>query len=184
MSPWRLALVLAAVAAVSIPLGLPLITAVLLLALGVVAAGVLSPSDARRAVDLDVIVTIAAAFGLAAAISNSGLADQISDLAVRVVGSDRPIGVLIGIVLATTILKELVTTNAAALLMFPIADQQRTRRGRRPAGLRDRRRRSRIQIVPDPDRLPDQHHGLRSGRLPLLRLRPPRAFRSRWLWQP
>ena len=121
VSPWRFALVLAAVAAVSILLGLPLITAVLLLALGVVAVGVLSPSDARRAVDLDVIVTIAAAFGLAAAISNSGLADQISDVAVRVAGGDQPIGVLIGIVLATTILKELVTTNAAALLMFPIA---------------------------------------------------------------
>ena len=121
VNPWRLAAVFGAVAAVAVPLGLPLITAVLLLAIGVVAAGILSPSDARRSVDLDVIVTIAAAFGLAAAITNSGLADQISNLAVSAFGSDRPVGVLIGIVLATTVLKEMVTTNAAALLMFPIA---------------------------------------------------------------
>lgn len=134
VNPWRMTTVLAVVVAISIALGLPLITGVLVLALGVVASGILSPSDARRSVDLDVIVTIAAAFGLAAAITNSGLADQISGIAVSAFGAGSPLGVLIGIVLATTLLKELVTTNAAALLMFPIAISSALAVGADPRG--------------------------------------------------
>jgi len=68
-----------------------------------------------------VIVAIAAAFGLAAAISASGLADAVAVRAVEIFEPLGTAGVLVGIVLATTLLKELVTTNAAALLMFPIA---------------------------------------------------------------
>ncbi len=113
--------VILAIVAMSLFLDLALITAVLLAALGMVLAQVLSPTEARQAVNLDVIIAIAAAFGLAAAIAASGLADAV---AARTVDLFEPLGtagVLLGIVLATTVLKELVTTNAAALLMFPIA---------------------------------------------------------------
>ncbi len=113
--------VILGIVALSLVLDLALITAVLLAALGMVLANVLNPTEARQAVNLDVIVAIAAAFGLAAAISASGLAEAVASEAVDLFEPWGAVGVLLGIVLATTVLKELVTTNAAALLMFPIA---------------------------------------------------------------
>src|SRR5690606_32992463 len=51
-----------------------------LLAAGLmIAARVLSVSEARNAIDLDVIVLIAAAFGVGAAIESTGLASALAD---------------------------------------------------------------------------------------------------------
>ncbi len=82
---------------------------------------VLSTTEARNAVDLDVVITIASAFGLAAAIETSGLAVDLADGVVEAFGGLGPRGVLLGIIIATIVLTELVTNNAAAALMFPIA---------------------------------------------------------------
>lgn len=117
---FRLAVLAAAVIAVGVALGLPVVTITLLLALGIVLARILTPGEARRSVGMDVVVTIAAAFGVANAITNSGLADGLAQLSVAAFGASAT-GMLIGIVLATTLLKELIATNAAALLMFPLA---------------------------------------------------------------
>ena len=100
---------------------LTLLEAALLAALAVVALRVLNPVQARNAIDLDVVVTIAAAFGLAAAIQESGLADQFAMRIVDVFEALGPRGVLLGLVLATIVLTELVTNSAAAVLMFPVA---------------------------------------------------------------
>jgi di/tricarboxylate transporter len=90
-------------------------------ALALVAFRVLTPAEARAAVDLNVIVVIAAAFGLAAAIEGSGLATSIADFVVSLAGPLGPAGVLIGVLVATVLLTELITNNAAAALVFPIA---------------------------------------------------------------
>ena len=100
---------------------LTLLEAALLAALAVVGLRVLNPVQARNAIDLDVVVTIAAAFGLAAAIQESGLADQFAMRIVDVFEALGPRGVLLGLVLATIVLTELVTNSAAAVLMFPVA---------------------------------------------------------------
>ena len=100
---------------------LTLLEAALLAALAVVGLRVLNPIQARNAIDLDVVVTIAAAFGLAAAIQESGLADQFAMRIVDVFEALGPRGVLLGLVLATIVLTELVTNSAAAVLMFPVA---------------------------------------------------------------
>ncbi len=100
---------------------LTLLEAALLAALLVVALRVLNPIQARNAIDLDVVVTIAAAFGLAAAIQESGLADQFASGIVDLFEDLGPRGVLLGLVLATIVLTELVTNSAAAVLMFPVA---------------------------------------------------------------
>lgn len=100
---------------------LPILEAALLGAFATVAAGVLSPSEAVRAVDLDVIVVIAASFGLGAALTETGLAQRLADLTV---GALEPLGgvaVLLGVALATTLLTEAITNNAAAVLVFPMA---------------------------------------------------------------
>jgi di/tricarboxylate transporter len=84
-------------------------------------AGVLTPAEIRSAVDLDVIIVIASAFGLAAAMSTSGLAETIADGLVAVFEPYGERGIILGVVLATIVLTGLITNNAAALLMFPIA---------------------------------------------------------------
>jgi di/tricarboxylate transporter len=100
---------------------LPILEASLLAAVALVGFGVLSPSQARNAVDLDVVITIASAFGLAAGVQQSGLGDELATGLVEVFDGLGSRGVLLGIVLATILLTELVTNSAAAVLMFPIA---------------------------------------------------------------
>ena len=83
--------------------------------------GILTPGEARDAVDLDVILVIAGAFGLAAALEGSGLAERGAGLLVGAFGGMGATGGLLGIVLATVALVCIITNNAAAVLMFPIA---------------------------------------------------------------
>ena len=82
---------------------------------------VLTPAEARGAIDFEVIIVIAAAFGLAAAIQSSGLADRIAALLIGGLGELGPTAALLGILVATVILTEVITNNAAAALLFPIA---------------------------------------------------------------
>lgn len=99
----------------------PILEASLLGALAVVALGVLSPAEARAAVDLDVILVIAASFGIGAAISRTGLAADSAGVVVSALEGFGAVAVLLGIALVTTILTEAITNNAAAVLVFPIA---------------------------------------------------------------
>lgn len=100
---------------------LPILHAALGGAVALILLRVLSAREARAAIDLDVVVMIAASFGLGMAMASSGLAAAISDLLVYGFGRWGPIGMLLGVVLATVVLTELVTNNAAAVLVFPIA---------------------------------------------------------------
>jgi di/tricarboxylate transporter len=93
-----------------------------LLAAGVLVAGrVVSLAEARRAINFDVILMIATSFGLGAAMAESGLAAEIGKLLVRSSESAGDVGVLAAVLLGTMILTELLSNNAAAVLMFPIA---------------------------------------------------------------
>ncbi len=112
----------------------PILEGALVAALLLVATRVLSPLEARRAIDIEVIVVIASAFGLAAAMSSSGLADTIASGLVGAFGGFGDRGVLLGLVLATIVLTELITNNAAALLMLPIAVQAADATGLDPRG--------------------------------------------------
>jgi di/tricarboxylate transporter len=100
---------------------LGLLEASLLGAGGLVAGRVISLPEARRAIDFDVILMIAASFGLGGAVAESGLADEIGRLLVS--GSDPlgDVGVLAAVLIGTLVLTELLSNNAAAVLMFPIA---------------------------------------------------------------
>ena len=111
-----------------------ILEASLLAAIALVAFGVLRPNEARESVDLDVIITIASAFGLAAAIQGSGLGDEIASGLVTSFDGLGDRGVLLGLVLATIVLTELVTNSAAAILMFPIAISAAASTGLDPRG--------------------------------------------------
>lgn len=100
---------------------MPIVSAALLGAIALVLLGVLTPGEARASVDLDVVLVIAGAFGLAAALDVSGLGGLLAGLVVESFGGLGPVGGLFGIMIATVALKSVVTNNAAAVLMFPIA---------------------------------------------------------------
>ena len=100
---------------------IPILNASLLGALVLLVGRILTPGEARGAVELDVIILIAAAFGLANAVSESGLANVLASGVVSVLDVFGSVGILAGIVIGTVALTGLVTNNAAALLMFPIA---------------------------------------------------------------
>ena len=101
--------------------GVSLITAALLAAGAMVATRCLSAPEAVRSVDLRVVVTIAASFGVGEALASTGVAATISAMLVEAAAPLGPVAVLAGVYLATALLTELITNNAAAVLMFPIA---------------------------------------------------------------
>ena len=77
--------------------------------------------QARAGVDWQVLVVIGAAFGIKAAMENSGLAGAIAHNVIEHAGGYGP-WVLLGAVYALTLLFTMfMTNNAAAVLMFPIA---------------------------------------------------------------
>lgn len=100
---------------------IPIATAALIGALALVVTGVLAPEEAYRSLDLDVLFVIAAAFGVASAVGSTGLADLVASSITSAFDWAGPRGVLFGLILSTIILTELMTNNAAALLMLPIA---------------------------------------------------------------
>ncbi|MQA88686.1 MAG: SLC13 family permease [Gemmatimonas sp.] len=100
---------------------MPILHAALIGALLMVLTGVIGAAEARSAVDMDVIILIAAAFGIGAAIESSGLAGLIGLGMVTGVSNLGPFAVLLAVTLATVALTELITNNAAAVLIFPIA---------------------------------------------------------------
>jgi di/tricarboxylate transporter len=127
------AITLAIVLAASLEI-IPILQASLLGAVALVVFGAVTPSEARDAVDLDVIIVIAAAFGVAAAVETSGLAQIVADGMVEAFDVFGPPGILTGVVVATVVLTGLVSNNASALLMFPIAVAAATGAGLEPRG--------------------------------------------------
>lgn len=79
-----------------------------------------SVAAARRSVDWQVLILIAAALGIGKALAITGLANALAQGLVGVVGSE-PLWQLAAIYLVTMILTELLSNNTAAVLMFPIA---------------------------------------------------------------
>ncbi|MBQ0730504.1 MAG: SLC13 family permease [Oleispira antarctica] len=91
----------------------------LLAAGAMVATRCISFEDAGKSIDYSVLVVIACAFSLGAAVQHVGLAGLISDSLIEFV--DTPILALIAVYLTTALLTELMTNNAAAIIMLPIA---------------------------------------------------------------
>lgn len=77
-------------------------------------------SEARRSIDLPVLVVIAAALGMGRALEISGAAAAIAQGLVHCAG-DHPWLVLVAVYFATSLFTEFITNNAAAALLFPVA---------------------------------------------------------------
>ncbi|MPZ16998.1 MAG: SLC13 family permease [Luteitalea sp.] len=101
-------------------------------ALALVAFRVMTPAEARSAVNIEVLVVIAAAFGLGAAVTTSGLAEVVAQLIVLTFDGWGTLGLLLAIAVTTVLFTEVITNNAAAVLMFPIAMATASRVGEEP----------------------------------------------------
>lgn len=79
----------------------------------------ISVTKARRNIDLTVITVIAASFSLGEAMTKTGMAEQIAQW--LMFGGMSPWVMLAIVYVLTTLFTEVITNNAAAILMFPIA---------------------------------------------------------------
>lgn len=113
--------VLATFLAVVITGVMPLLNIALISALALIALRVVSLQEARAAIDVDVVIVLAASFGLAAAIQTSGLAEEFARALISAFGGLGDVGVLGAVLLCTAIITQVVTNNATAAVMFPIA---------------------------------------------------------------
>lgn len=84
--------------------------------------GCCSVNAARRSVDWQVLLVIAASFGLGNALEITGLAKAIAGNLIALGGGNPWISLAI-VYFVTTAFTELITNNAAAVLVFPIAFQ-------------------------------------------------------------
>lgn len=98
-----------------------LLQGALLVALALVGTRALTVAEARRAIDLNLVVLVAAAFGLGAAVDASGLGTAAAQAMLTVLAPFGLLAALAGVYVATVMLTELVSNNAAAVLLFPVA---------------------------------------------------------------
>jgi di/tricarboxylate transporter len=85
----------------------------------VLLTGCCTVGAAKRGLDTQVLLTIAAAFGLGAALESSGAAAALAGVALGL-ADGNPLLLLIGTYLLVALLTELVTNNAAAVITFPV----------------------------------------------------------------
>lgn len=77
--------------------------------------------QARKSVEFPVLVVIGAAFGIGTAMENSGLARFVADNVLGFAAQAGTLGLLGAVYVTTVLFTSLITNNAAAVLVFPIA---------------------------------------------------------------
>ena len=107
-----------ALAATSI---LNLATGLLFFMATLVISGVTSNNEIKRNIPLNLIVVIIGALSLATALEKSGVITSLMTLVGPWAANISPVWALVTVYLLTLVLTELVTNNAAAALMFPLA---------------------------------------------------------------
>ena len=97
-----------------------MLNAAMLAAGAMLLTGCMTLRIAARSIDFGTIVVLAAAIGVAAAVSESGLAADIAGLMTRLGGGD-PVAALAVVFIGRIVMANLITNTASAVFMFPIA---------------------------------------------------------------
>ena len=97
-----------------------LVAAALLLVVAFAATGCISMEFAQRSIDFRVLLAIGASLALGFALQKTGLADLAAQ-GIILLADGNPLLNLVLLYVATVIATELTTNNAAAVLMFPLA---------------------------------------------------------------
>ena len=132
-----------------------------------VLAGCLTTDEAYEALDWRILFLLAGMLALGAAMDSSGAAKLLAERIVTGIGWMGPVAVLSALYLLTSILTEVMTNNAAVVLLAPIAIASAEALGlnARPLLVADHVR-GLIELH-DARGLPNQHDDLRPGALPL-----------------
>jgi len=129
-APWAFAILAGMV--LTVALGwLNMLQAVLLAAGAMLLTRCCSTSQARRSIEWNVLVVIAAALGIGLALDQTGAASTIAGLLLGLV-NEHPWLALGMVYLVTGLFTEMITNNAAAALVFPIAMSTAERLGVNP----------------------------------------------------
>ena len=113
----------------TVTFGILPITAAAIIGVGIImATGVMRPQDAYAAVDWSILVLIYGMLGIGLAMQSTGLDQQMASLLARLAGVELPgswnmLLVLACLYLATSLLTEILSNNAAIVLMAPIGIQ-------------------------------------------------------------
>ncbi len=99
---------------------LSMLKASVLAALLMVATGCCSMGAARKSVEWQVLLVIGSALGIAAAMASTGLAEKLASGLIAL-APGRPLASLALVYLGTVLFTLLITNNAAAALIFPVA---------------------------------------------------------------
>ena len=99
---------------------IPLFQASFIAAGVMIASGCVTLNAARRSIEYPVLVGIAASFALGFALAESGAAELLAGWIGGIAKGD-PFWALVVLYVATVIITEMITNNAAGVLMFPIA---------------------------------------------------------------
>ncbi|HLF31687.1 MAG TPA: SLC13 family permease [Xanthomonadales bacterium] len=99
---------------------LSMLEAALVAALLMLASGCTRLDSARATIDWNVLVVIGAALGIGSAMTLTGVADVIAHGWIALAG-DNPLLALIAVYTITSLITEVITNNAAAVLILPIA---------------------------------------------------------------
>lgn len=87
----------------------------------VLAGGAMTLREAGQSINLDVVLTIATSVSIGTAVQTSGLAEEVAGWLGRVADPLGTVGLLAAVLVTTMILTELLSNNAAAAVMVPVA---------------------------------------------------------------
>lgn len=99
----------------------PLLKGLIALLAVLLISKIITLEDLKVRFPFQLVVVIASALALAQAMFQTGLAGDISSFAGEYLGVLTPLGALTGVFLLTWLFTELITNNAAAAIMFPLA---------------------------------------------------------------
>ncbi len=100
---------------------MPMVTASLLAAVAMILVGCIDKESLVTHMQLPILFVIATAIGLGKAVEVSGLANMAAEAVMNISGDFHPIMLIIFLYLVTNLFTEIITNNAAAVLMLPIA---------------------------------------------------------------
>ncbi len=100
--------------------GMPMLNASLLAAGLLIVTGCMRTSEARRAIDWSVLITMAAGIGIGNAMEESGAAVMVANMLAMIGGANATL-VLAVVYGVTMVFTNLITAKAAGVLIFPIA---------------------------------------------------------------
>jgi di/tricarboxylate transporter len=132
---WQALLIMFGVVLLATITDIPIVTLALTGACLMVISGCLRPGEALRSLDASSLLLLAGTIPLGAALEATGLAKVAVDWLVNTVGTANPLFFLSTFFLMTWILTELLSNNAVAVLLTPIALNLAQTTGMNPTAL-------------------------------------------------